>query len=176
MTFFQLPKRGQTLIELLVYAALVVVIGGIVTTMLVAMQRAIAQTLVSRRVQGAAAVVLERIVRDARVAHDIDALASTLGSHPGRVTLLVRDAGGGPDVAYAFEVAASELSVRRNGVLEGSLTPDTVSVTNLVFREIVTPVSEALRIELTLHAEQGRASSTETFYVTTVLRDSYQLE
>ncbi|MDP3735642.1 MAG: hypothetical protein Q8R39_04420 [bacterium] len=176
MRDFQHPKLGQTLIELLVYAALVVIIGGIVTTMLVAMQRAIAQTLVARRVQATAAVVLERIVRDARVAHDIDELASTLGVHPGRVTLLVRDEGGGPDVAYAFEAVASALEVRRNGVLEGSLTPDTVSVANLVFREVVTPVSEALRIELTLHAEQGRASSTEKFYVTTVLRDSYQLE
>ena len=160
----------------MVYTALVVVIGGIVATMLVAMQRAIAQTIVVRRIQATAAVVLERIVRDARVAHDIDELASTLGSHPGSVTLLVRDEGGGPDVSYTFTGTGSTIELRRNGILQGELVPDTVSATNFVFRQVTTPVSTALRIELTLHAEQGHASSTERFYATAVLRDAYNLK
>ena len=172
---FLISKRCQTLIELLVYTALVVVIGGIVTTMLVVMQRAIAQVTVARRIQATAAVVLERIVRDARVAHDIDELASTLGSRPGRVTFLVRDEGGGPDVSYTFTGTGSTIELRRSGVLEGELVPDNVRATNLVFRQIATPVSTALRVELTLQAEQGHASGTERFYATAVLRDAYQL-
>jgi hypothetical protein len=174
--FFFERRRGQSLVELVVYTGLVVVISAVVTTMLVAMQRAIAQTVVSRRIHAAASVVLERIVRDARVAYDINELASTLGTHPGRVTLLVRGSGGGPDVAYEFTGTGSTIEVRRDGVLQGALVPDNVDATNLVFRQIATPVSTALRIELTLHAEQGHASGTERFYTTAVLRDVYNLQ
>ena len=169
-------NSGQTLIELLTYVALIAVIGGIVTSTLISMQRTVAQTLLVRRVHEAAAVTLERIVRDVRVAYDIDESASAFGTHPGRVTLLTRDAGGGADRAYTFETSGSALVVRENGVLVGAVTPGGVTVTNLVFRKITTPVSEALRVELTLHGAQGRASSTERFYTTAVLRDAYQLE
>lgn len=119
-----------------------------------------------------AAVALERMTREIRDAKSVSLSGSVLGSHPGVLFLNSTTLAGAPRTVE-FLLENGKLSLKENGVSQGALTGERSAVAYLVFRRIVTARSEGVKVELTLQSGTGVASSTEKFYATAVLRDSY---
>lgn len=172
MKFFKYSThRGFTLIEMLVYVAILAIMTVAVITVTLSQSQAYADFKVARNVYTSASASLERMVREIRVADNIIIGSSSLDSHPGILTLQKTGAAGIETVQ--FYLVGGVLKVQENSSPEGALTRKEVVVTNLVFKQIISTASEGVRIEMTLSSIQGNSSKTEQFSTFVIMRNSY---
>src|SRR3989344_9123849 len=167
-------NHGYTLIEAIIYIAILAVLAVTFVSLLFTMVRAYTEFQLERSLISSASLALERLVRETRQAKNVDP-TSALDSHPGRLLLNTTDDAGVP-TTRDFYLSLGTLMVRE-GIGIGSVTASTtaanVSVDNLVFRQINTVNSQAVKIEMTLTAKRGTATRTQKFYSTAVLRGAY---
>ena len=164
-------RRGFTLVEALVYTAVLAIVAGIVVEILVGMTRASARVQLARRINHSAQISLERLTREIRNAQSVNGASSIFNTHPGRLSLTTLNALGLP-TTIEFSLTSTTLQVTE-GSSVSNLTPKNVDVTNLVFRPFNSTNSQGIKVELELSAAQGRATRTEMFYTGAVLRGSY---
>ena len=165
-------KRGFSLIEVLIYIALLVTLTTITVSSVLSLAGNFQELRVMRTIQHAALSSLERISVEIRAASSVGVASSTLDAHPGALTLNQSVGGGGTDVVDLY-LDNGVLQMKRNTVLVGALTPQNVRVTNLVFRRIDNVLSEGVRVELRIRATSGRATREEDFYTFLILRGAY---
>jgi len=96
-------RRGFTLIEMVVYTAILGIIAVLAINSTLAMTRAFTSLRVSRDINSSATALFERLTRDIRGAYGVDLAQSDLGSNPGRLTLNTKD-GGGSNTTIEFYV------------------------------------------------------------------------
>ena len=161
-------KRGFTLIEMLVYIAVLVLIAAVFVTSLASLVRTQSNIAMHRTVLRTTTMVTDRIVRDIRNADSVDEGASVLGISPGQLAL-VMDAS--DTVTYSLNNGV--LEVAENGGAGSALTASAVSVTSLIFSKHTLGESEGVRVELTYTVDTGRASTTKSVTAFGVLRGSY---
>jgi type II secretory pathway pseudopilin PulG len=177
--FFHIPhstfhtrhsSKGFTLLETLVYVAVLATITALVTTTLISMLRPAVRVRAAQALTAGANDTLERMSREIRNSYDIDTLQSSFGTNPGTLALRMMD--GAVQETHTFYLSGSRLMLNDNGTV-GALSADSVAVTSLVFYELSTPVSKGVRIELELSTTTSAGTRSETFYTTLMLRDSY---
>lgn len=165
-------QSGFTLVETIIYVAAFAVLSTAALQATIVVMKSFYTLRLNQSVNVSATVALERMSREIRNAYDIDTAQSTLGSSPGRLTINTKD-GAGANITIEFYVdSASKLNMKVDGVDNGPLVTKTVTVTNLVFRQITTTYSKAIKIEMTLHDSRGAATQTSKYYDTIVLRGS----
>lgn len=163
--------RGFTLIEIIVYIVILTVLSAVAVNTILLVQSSLAEIRITRTLSGAAAVAMERMARQARDAKSADIGASTFGVSPGVLSLTGSES---PALTHRFSVDGGALKLESGGSPALTLTPPGVAVTNLSFHFIAAATtSQAVKIELTLAASTGRATTTQNFYGTAVLRNSY---
>src|SRR3989344_1000061 len=146
---------GLTLLEALVYVALLVLILMFLISSLLSVMRVIAEVRISRNLNNSAVVALERLVRDIREAGDVDEDESVLGAHPGKLVITASDQDGN-FTTTEFYLTAGILLVEKGGASGVPLTSSDLEVGNLVFRHIVSSSSQAVKIEMTLRNREGK--------------------
>ena len=151
----------------MIYVAILAVAVIAITRVLIVMTRSYTSIVVARDLNHSALVGFEAMVREIRGSASVTAGSSTLGAHPGRLTT----AAGA--TTTEFYMAGTQLMFRKNGVVQGPLTLSTARVTNLVFRQVSTGSSEAIKIEMTLAAGTSTAARSVNLYSTAILRGSY---
>lgn len=160
---------GFTLIEVLIYVAILGIISVAVITASVTIMSSFNKTKVTRNILESGNNSLERMTREVRQAASVDIVNSSLGSHPGVLVLNSTDSVGGPRVVK-FVIENGDLNIYQNSVLTGNLLNQNISISNLIFRRISTGEGEALKIEMTLSSNGG---VSEKFYDTVILRGGY---
>lgn len=160
-------NRGFTLIEMLVYVAILGMVSGGALTLLFSMGDQINQGRVERLMTNTAYTALERMLHEIRAADLVDIYYSTLESSPGVLTLTQSAS------STEFSVSSSTLFFAVDSVNQGPLTSEKVSVDDLRFYHYDNGVTELVRIGLTLTAEVGDVTLTRDFEAATVLRGSY---
>lgn len=172
---FNHRMKGMTLIEVLIYLSmLVVLLGAIIqsTLILSTHYRAVRNT---RDIEDSAIAVLDRIVREARSADEILAASSTFLVSPGALGLVSNDLATGQSTTTRFYVTNSKLYISENGVELGPLTKESVKVIGFTLYQISSSNSTAVKIELSLQADEATpAVISKNFYDTVVLRGTYQ--
>ncbi len=164
-------KRGYTVLEILIYIAILGLLSATAVTTLVAMQRSLNQIRVTRNLNAATAVALERMTRTIRDASSINAAASIFDISPGVLSITGSET---PSHTYTFSMAGGALFLAVDANAATALTPSGIVVTNLVFRRITAgTISEAVKIEMTVESSSGRATTSQNLYDTIVLRNSY---
>ena len=123
-------------------------------------------------ISDSSANAFERMGREIRNSESIDTGNSTFGVSPGVLTLNSTDESG--SITREFYVLDGRVRVKEDGVDTGPLTVESVEVVSLVFTRIVSDISEAVKIEMTLEVVNGVDTKSENFYLTVVLRGSYQ--
>ena len=119
----------------------------------------------------AAVVSLERMIREIRLANTI-ASASVFNAHPGHLILTTIDQNGDP-ATIEFYLSNDTLMIKEGVAMAASSTPASIRADNLVFRQINTSHSKAVRVELTLTDYRSHTPRSEKFYALAVLRGSY---
>lgn len=163
--------KGYTLVEAIIYVAILTVLSVTFISLLFTMTRTYTEFRLARDIVSSASLGLERMVREIRQARSVD-LSSILGVHPGRLLLNTIDGAGAP-TTIDFYLSSGTLMVKQGTGAAASTTAARVNVDNLIFRQINTVKSAAIKVELTLSSARGQLSRTEKFYATAVLRGSY---
>lgn len=165
-------KKGFSLIEMIIYAAILSILTIVTINATFSTIRSFAEFKVSRDLNSSAFSLLERLTREIRLAHGIDFPQSSLNVNPGRLTLLTKDAVDA-DTTVEFYVENNALKIKEGGVATGSLTSSSTAVTNFTVRSLLSANSSAIKAELGLTAARGEISKSGNFYTTILLRGSY---
>lgn len=167
-------KKGFTLVETLIYMAiLVVMLAAIVNSVLVLTThyRSVKNT---REMEDSAITAFERMTRDIRDADGYVASSTVLNVANGSLSLIEQDVASGQSTTTDYYVEDSHIMVRENGVVLGPLTKDSIEATSLIFRRIDTGNSIAFKIELSVQTNQAAPNVvSKNFYSTVVMRGSY---
>jgi len=165
-------ERAFTLIEILAYTFVLTLLITTVAYTLIAVNNSYRTLKSSAGLESVAEETLERMTRDIRSATSIDTVYSSFDTSPGQLTLnTLDDAGDATTVQFFLE--GQTLRVKEGGVDVGPLSAVNVRITNLVFRRITTPQSQAVKIEVTAESGQDKSRASASFYSTIVLRGSY---
>lgn len=167
---------GFTLIEVLIYTAILAVISLLVVNMVLSLNTSFAKMRVRRNLSSQGRTALERMIRDIRLAYEVDSAASVFNSHPGRLELrTVVGPGQTATTSRTFFLVGQDLAMQE-GISSPQLLSWGVKTTNLVFylsNPGATSTSKLIRVELTIEAGAGRVQSQEKFSASALLRGSY---
>lgn len=165
---------GFTLIEIIIYTAILALIFALVVNSLAVVIKAFNQGRLAIKINNSAEVAMDRMVREIRAAYDIDA-NSELDSHPGRLILITDSLIiPGSTTTLEFYLDLGRIMVEEEGDFVEALTSSDLTVTNLIFRQITAPsMSKAVKIEMEIQGSSGNYQKTENFYNTAILRKSY---
>lgn len=160
--------RGFTLIEMLVYIAVLVLAVSAMVTLFLSLNTTLSRNQVERALAHTAQVALETMVRDIRAAETADTTVAN------QLTLQTK----GGATTTVFSLSGTGVTLNINSTNLGSLTSDEVTVEDLTFTKyehIGTELETTLvRVALTLSVSTKAASSTRTYYSSAVLRGSYE--
>ncbi len=166
-------QRGFTLIELVVYAALVSVVGGIVLGLMIPMYKAGAEARISRRINTSGALMMERLMRETKDAESIKTASSTFATHPGVFVLNSTNASstGG---TLKFSLSGGRGILTYGDGSSQFLTSSQTEISELKFWRLVSTTSEGVRVKLTISdTSAGSTTRVRTFYGSAILRGSY---
>ena len=165
-------SRGFTLIEMLVYTAIIAGVFALVLSGMIGLYQASRSARLSRTVNVSAVTALERVSREIRDSESVVVTSSTLGTSPGVLTITTDNASAAGG-SYEFSLADSQLQIEDSAGAE-VLTSSEVEVTELVFWHSVSANGEAVRVKLTARAVSSSTVPSRTYYSTVVLRESYE--
>lgn len=167
-------SKGLTFIEIIIYVAVLAVLSVLVVNIILVLTESFGRFKAANRLISSAEAALERIIREIRLANDLDISESIFNVSPGRLVLKTVDPLTEITVQKEFFLATTALMLQEDLLTPQPLTSSKVEATNLIFRLIETPPSKAIKIELELQSGAGRLKKTEKFYTTAILRRSYK--
>lgn len=171
MNKFKSATLGFTLVELLVYLASMTVVLMAVMYMIISAYGLYASMLVSARADRAAATLMQVLATEIRSGSYIDQSNSVFNTAFGQLTITALNDGLESDKIFSLDQDRVVLS--RDGV-PTYMTPDDILVSKLLFTQISTPVSYAVRYELDLTFEVEGEMVTNTYPGLVILRHSYE--
>ncbi|MHB1118279.1 MAG: prepilin-type N-terminal cleavage/methylation domain-containing protein [Minisyncoccota bacterium] len=165
-------SRGFTLVEMIVYVAILSVVAVLATNVTLAMTRAFTDLRVSRDLNSSATVLFERLTRDIRSANGIDVAQSTFNVSPGRLTLNTKDSLGA-NTTIEFYVENGLIKMNEGGIAQGAIMTASTRIDSFVVRQLLNANTAAVTVEATISATRGDITQTRNFYTTVVLRGTY---
>lgn len=126
---------GFTLIEIVIYTALLAAVSVIVVNLIINTGNAFTKARVSRTVHEEGNAALERMVREIRLADTVNGAASVMDAHPGTLVLntVVSPTDATP-ITRRFYLAGATLMMQEGSAAAVPLSAG-VRMTNLVFRD-----------------------------------------
>lgn len=161
-------KKGYTLVEMVVYVAILSIITVVIANTLVSFSRSYRDLLALRIVDHSGIDAMERITRDTRSATTVDLANSTLGTSPGVLTLIKTT--NSISTTTKFYIQNGILKTDVNGTYSGPLTLSKASVTNLVFTKINSSVGSAVKVDMTIGATVGAVTKNKNYHSTIILK------
>jgi prepilin-type N-terminal cleavage/methylation domain-containing protein len=169
-------KKGFTLLEMVIYIAILAVVSVFVITSILNTMSAYGKYRVSRYINLAGSSAMERITREIRMADDILAVESVFEVHPGKLKLSTIDPVSENTTTVDLFASSTQLMIKEGSDTEVALTPVALELTNLIFREVATSTntnSYAIKVEMEIKGQKGNIEKTAKFYNTVILRRSY---
>lgn len=157
--------KGFSLLESLVYIAILSVMTVLIINVLVTTARSYSTLKLARSINNSAITSLERMNREIKSANDVSVGESTFNTHPGKLKINIGSE------TREFYIDNGVLKIKEDGVDKGALTRDGISVDNLVFRNLNNGGVKAIRIEMTLSGAYRNTTNTKKFYSFAVLRN-----
>lgn len=163
LTIQQRKNSGFTLVEMIVYIAILTLIAAGVVTALFALDDLLAKYRAEQLVFRSATTALERMLHDIRAAESVSAADPT---NPGSVTLSYDGS------SRAYSLSGGAVLLTKDGSDVGTLTEEGVTVSELRFYDYAS-TTEFVRVQMTLSATVGESTVTRTFNSGATLRGSY---
>ena len=159
-------QSGLSLVEVMIYSALLAVFATAVISSLIVFMRSFAELRTNQLLFQNGQTAIERMSREIRAAASVGTSTSVFGSSPGILAL-----NESATSSVSFYVNAGAIALGKNGAYYGSLTNSSaVSIESLIFRKISTPKGDAIKIELSIKDITRENGRVENFYDTIALR------
>ena len=158
---------GYSLIETVVYVALIAVMLIISTSSIISVYRTFGVLRTERKISINGEAALETIIRDIRAATSTSVSSSSFGAHPGILRM---------NAIKFFLNGLTQLYKQDGANPPQAITGSDVRVTNLVFYRAQSPVvlSELITVNMTIEAGSGSFIKSVPFSGSAVLRGSYK--
>lgn len=170
------PSRhaGLTILEAVVYISILAIVSVAIVSVLLDLGTAYNRSRSKRLANTNGAAAMERMIREIRLANDIDFVTSVLNAHPGALALdTVMSSSDTTPTTRRFSIQNDTLMLQEGGGAAAPLTAG-VRVTNLVFSSTTTPFfSLAVHIAFTVESGSGKLKVSIPFSDTAILRGSY---
>ena len=164
-------KKGFTLIETILYVTYVSILSAVAITGMINLTHVFTSFQITRDMNNTAEIITDRVIRQMRLAYDIDQSSSNFSVNPGSLVLNTTDFGVGTTIE--FYVDSNRVRVKEGGVDMGYLGSKNINVDILVFDLVTTARTQAVRVRLQLSIDKFGRSYVKTFYTTTILRGGY---
>lgn len=164
-------STGFTLIELVVYVALVAALVVAVVASLLAVSRTSRELSARHSLQAEGLAVMDRLAREIRIATSTNP-SSVFSTSPGVLSLQSAGLDGDASGSTVISVDGDNLVIKVGSTATTSLTANT-AVESLIFRNITNDSVRAIRIELTLGSQSDSVDKTISFFNTIIMRSSY---
>lgn len=161
---------GFTLIEVLVYVAIVAMITVVIVPYVISLGELFAQYHAKRQVLTSGMTASEHIVRNIQSAASIEAVDTTPPSVA--VGTLALTTGSGTVVHFSV-TAGGRLELFHNDVSQGFLTDEDVTVTEFRVFTYNAATSDMVRVVLRLEATSGGITVDRRFAASAVMRNTY---
>lgn len=155
-------KRGFTLIEILIYIALLVLMLLLIINTTLSFTGSYRPVAALRTADRAAVSSMERLTREIRLA-----TAATVDTSSTTANTLTLTAG---STITEFYVDNGVLKVDINGTFSGPLTPSGAWVTDLDFAVIDNGNSKAVKVDMVVNGVSGQTTITKKFHTTVVMK------
>lgn len=163
---------GSTLLETVIYVALLAFILAFVFSSVLSMHRAATSARISRDINNSASSAMDRMIRTLRDGSSINTGQSVFNTDPGTIVFTSSQAAGG-EGTISFYIDAGGNLIIEDGVDDPvKILSSTVVVESLIFRHLLTTNGDGVRIELVLRNTSG-TSGNKSYYGTAILRESY---
>ena len=156
-------RAGFTLVELIIYIAIVGLTVSALLTFVTAVSQSRSKTYVAQEVNANLRHALERIEREVRRANGIYVASSTWDTDPGELWLSMQDSAENPTV-FSLDADDGSLQITQGNGSPLLLTQPDVGIVSLQFTALATSSRESVRVMIDA-AYQGEA---EFSYTTTV--------
>lgn len=169
-------QRGFTLIEVLVYAVIFVIIGGVASAFFIQIINLAESSRRSRESLDNAQRSMNVIVQEIKHASAVYTPTSSFGSHPGQLSLeTTRDLPSGETTTFVdFYLDDDRIYVKREGKSAELLNSEKVKVTNLVFTHLNGGGNSSIQVNLTVeYADQFNGPKTPASLSQTASLRSY---
>lgn len=167
---------GFTLIEFLVYSAIVVVVGVISVEFIINIYGGKAKAQSHFEIQENARLAMERVIQEIHGAQEINAssFGVNLAVNPGaKLSLQMRDASLNPT---EFDVLNNILRIKQGAAGPYDMTNNQVRVTNLVFRNFSSPDGRSKNIGIEITIEHVNPSGLPEWQAGISLRSAAELK
>jgi type II secretory pathway pseudopilin PulG len=166
-------SRGMTLVEALVYISLfAILLVGVINAVMM-LTTSYKNVRLTRSIENTAISSIDRMVREIKSARSIDFGNSSFSSSPGSLSLNTIDDEEN-ESNIRFFIQNYRLYIQESGVNLGPLSPSGIAVSSLVFRNITSTSSSAIKIEMTLTGTSTNPESiTKNFQTTAILKNDY---
>ena len=165
-------KGGYSMVEMLVYLALLTIITIAIVNAIVLMAQNYRNVKAYRSIESSAISAIGRMEREIRNATSVNGAQTTYNSSPGSLMLNTTDVNG-TAITLRFYLSNSKVMMDRNGSSLGQLTSSDSIVSSLIFRSISTTTTSAVKIELTIQSGSTTSYVTKNFYDTAIMRGTY---
>lgn len=166
--------KGFSLIETVIYVAILAVLSVLVVNTILIMFSAFTKASILRRVTLDGETAFERITREIRLASSINDGSSILNVNPSRLALnTVRSATDSTSVTKQFYVSSGRLVLQEDSNPIEYLISPRATTTSFIVSKITTTHSQVAKISLTLEVGKGSNQVSRSFFNTVILRGSY---
>ncbi len=157
---------GFSLVEMLVYTALLVLILSVLVNVVFSFTRSYEQLGALRAAEHTGLTAMERMIRDIHTATSVNMSGSVFGTSPGSLSLI----NGATTTKFYLDNGALKVDV--NGLYSGPLSISSTLFSNLTFTLITTANSQAVKIDMTVNGKKGTVTKTKTYHSTALLKKS----
>lgn len=165
---------GFTLVETIIYVAVFAMISIALVQLTISINQTYAAIKSTQALEVSASDSLNRMSHDIRNSTSvIMGDSSVFGVSPGRLSLSYKDSTGALRTVEYYLDSSNMLQVKENNISMGKLTASSTPVSNLIFTLINTGNSTAIKIDMSLETQKNKATTTESFHSTYILRGSY---
>ena len=161
-------KRGYSLVEMVIYTAIISIVFFVVINMILSFTDSYRVVTALRLADHTGIDSMERITRDIRSASSVDTGNSTFGSSPGVLTLISTE--NGVSTTTKFYLNEGKIKVDVNGIYSGPLSVYRSNVTNLTFYLLSNSSGSAVKIDMTVQGVVGTVTKIKNFHSTINLR------
>lgn len=156
---------------MVVYIAGLVLLLAVISLLIVQMYTIYRDVIVSVRADRVGISLVDRMIKEIRTGQTINLSESSFGTPTGSLSLETPD--GGTTITKLFSVDNERVTYQEEGGSAEFVTSDDIHISRFYFTQIVTPVSQAIRIEVGINYETRKETRERLYTGVAVLRRSY---